>query len=73
MGSEMFGSQIERAIRDIVNERVAAVAEEEIARACERTRERVGAEMDALALKVLRFYEVQHMQDRVVISVRKPE
>lgn len=62
---------IQRAILNAVKERVAEILADEIANANKRVAERVAAETDRIALKLLSHYAVEHHRGEILITVRK--
>ena len=62
----------EHAIRRVVTEEVARIAEEEAAAADKRVRERIARLMDELALRVLSHYQIERPAQHIVITVKKP-
>jgi len=62
---------MEQAILDGIKVRIHQIIEEEVATASNRVAERVRAEADGMAMRLLRHFEVQSCGDRVIIEVRK--
>ncbi len=59
------------AVKVAVFKRVRQAMEEEIEVATRKLREKLVHETDHLALSVLKLYDVEHLKDRIVITVKK--
>jgi hypothetical protein len=62
---------IEQAISNAVRVRLAEIVAEEGERAADRVRQRVGEEVDSLALSVMSEYRLHERETGLVIEVRK--
>ena len=68
-----FAAQMEQSIQAAVQTRMREIVEEEMAKAIERVRRRIGEEADRLALSVMQHYSFADHGHRLVIEVRKPD
>lgn len=64
-----MAAAIEQAYRQELQEVAARVMEEAI----KQLQDEMARKMDALALKVVQFYSVSRHEDRIIITVHKPE
>ncbi len=73
MQTDPTAFSLENAIMAEVRRRVAEVLAEEVEKARAEVRERLAGEVDALALKVSRYYSMERQADHLIIRVQKPE
>jgi oligoendopeptidase F len=71
MSNVITAEAFDKAMRDAVRQRLEEIVAEEAAETAKRVSERVRAEADALALKLLSYYDVSRDQRGIVITVRK--
>lgn len=71
--AEVTAQTIDEAILQALRNRIAELMEAEAARAKTRVISQLVKEMDALALQVLSYYDMQRLGQNLVITVRKPD
>jgi len=69
MAIELIGD-LEAGVKREIQNRITKMAEAEIDRAKQEIERRVREEMGNIVLSLLRFYDIRHMGDSIVITVR---
>ena len=67
-----MAENFEDAIRIALRDRIETIRAEEELAACQRIHDRIGEEMDVLALKILSYYQIEHDYNKIIIEVKKP-
>lgn len=60
-------------IRSAVKSKIDTIIREETEIAKQKVTKKIGDLANIVALEILKFYDIQKMQDHIVITVKKPE
>ena len=67
----MTAPNIDDVIRRALQEHIRSIADEEAQKAAERVSKRVHESVAQIVLSVMKYYQVENLRDRVIITVKE--